>query len=259
MVHFVGAGSGAADLITVRGMNLLKEADCVIYAGSLVSPELLKYCREGVDIYNSAEMNLEEVLFVIRENINSNKTVVRLHTGDPSLYGAIGEQIEYLKKNNIPYDVTPGVTAAFAAAASMGQELTLPGISQTVIFTRVEGRTPMPEAEKIAELAEHGATMAIYLSATRVDELKSELLKGKYSENTPVAICYKVSWPEEKIFISTIAEMDSLVKKEKLNLTTLFIVGDVINSNAFEKSRLYAADFSTCYRSSKEINESNNI
>lgn len=247
MIHFVGAGSGAVDLITVRGMNLLKEADVVIYAGSLVNPELLEYCKEGAEIFNSAYMDLGEVLALFEKYENDGKNIVRLHTGDPSLYGAIGEQIEFLKAKDIDFDVTPGVTAAFSAAAALGQELTLPGITQTVIFTRVEGKTKVPSKESIKALAQAGATMAVYLSASQAAKLKEDLLAG-YSEDTKVAICHKVSWDDQKIIISTIKDMDKAVKENGLELTTLFLVGDVLEATDFEKSRLYASDFQTIFR-----------
>ena len=252
MIHFVGAGCGAPDLITVRGAKLLEEADCVVYAGSLVSRELLDYCREGIEIYNSAEMTLEEVMEILVSRAKANKNVVRLHTGDPSLYGAIGEQIEVLQKENIAFDVTPGVTAAFGAAAAIRSELTLPGITQTIIFTRAEGKTPMPSGESIRELASHKASMAVYLSATRVEELRQQLIDGGYDINTPVAICYKVSWPDEKIIFSTVDKMADDTHENELRLTTLFLISNTINAENFDKSRLYASDFSTCFREAKK-------
>lgn len=248
MIHFVGAGCGAPDLITIRGAKLLEIADCVVYAGSLVNKELLKYCKAGTEIYNSATMNLEEVMQILLSRAKEGKEVVRLHTGDPSLYGAIHEQIEILKKEGVDYDVTPGVTAAFGAAAAIGQELTLPGITQTVIFTRVEGKTPMPSAESIRELAKHKSSMAVYLSATRVGELRRELIDGGYERDTPVAICYKVSWEDEKIVMSTIDDMEQDTLDNDMTLTTLYLISNAINASMFDKSRLYAADFSTLYR-----------
>lgn len=252
MIHFVGAGCGAEDLITVRGANLLKKADCVVYAGSLVNPGLLNYCKPEAEIFNSATMDLDEVLEVLVTRHEQGKEVVRLHTGEPSLYGAIGEQIEVLKEKNIEFDVTPGVTAAFGAAASIGTELTLPGITQTVIFTRVEGKTPMPARESISELAKAQATMAVYLSATRAEKLQQELLAGGYQKNTTVAICYKVSWPEERIFITDIEHMVDVINEQKLTLTTLFLIGNSICAENFDKSRLYASDFSTIFREAKQ-------
>ena len=248
MVHFVGAGSGAEDLITVRGMNHLKAADCVVYAGSLVNPKLLDYCKPETEIFNSALMTLEEVMDILISRSQADKYVVRLHTGDPSLYGAIGEQIRELNRLGIKYDVTPGVSAAFSAAASLCQELTLPGISQSIILTRMEGKTPMPEKESIINFAKIGATMAIYLSASDAAGLKSQLLEGGYNLSTPVAICHKVSWPDEKIYITDVEHMDTVVERENLKLTTLFLVGEVLGANDFLKSRLYASDFTTIFR-----------
>jgi len=251
MIHFVGAGCGACDLITVRGLKLLQNADCVVYAGSLVNKELLKECKKETEVYDSSKMTLTEVMDILVSRGKEGKEVVRLHTGDPSLYGAIGEQIEVLIREEIDYDVVPGVTAAFGAAASLGLELTLPGITQSVIFTRVEGRTPMPEKESIEALSTHQASMAVYLSATRVEELSRALINGGYKPDTPVAICYRVSWPEEKIIISTVSEMTKDTIDNNLTLTTLYIISNTINASGFEKSRLYADDFSTCFRESK--------
>lgn len=248
MIHFVGAGSGAIDLITVRGMHLLEQADCVIYAGSLVNPQLLDYCKNNPEIYNSATMNLEEVLDILISRADMGKNVVRLHTGDPALYGAIGEQMDELKKRGIEYDVTPGITAAFSAAAALKMEMTLPGITQTVIFTRMVGRTGVPEREAIENISRIGATMAIYLSASLAEELSSKLLLGGYKENTPVAICHKVSWPDEKIIITDLTNMAEAVKDNNLELTTLFLVGECIGATDFEKSKLYDKSFETIFR-----------
>lgn len=190
-------GPGAADLITVRGAELLKQADVIIYAGSLVNPVLLDYAKESCRIYNSAEMTLEEVIDVMKEN--RGKEVVRLHTGDPCIYGAIREQMDLLEAAGIPFDVTPGVSASAGAAASIPAEYTLPGISQTVILTRMEGRTPVPKGEEIADLARHGAAMVIFLSAGMLPKLQEQLLKGAYTPETPAALVYKATWPEEKV------------------------------------------------------------
>ncbi len=252
MIHFVGAGCGATDLITVRGAKLLEKADVVIYAGSLVSKEMLNYCKNDVIVYDSSKMTLDEVLKIMIPFAREDKNIVRLHTGDPSLYGAIKEQMEALKEANIEYDVTPGVTAAFGAAASMGVELTLPGVTQTVIFTRVEGRTPMPEKESIRELAVHGASMAVYLSAVRVEELQRQLIEGGYDVDTPVAICYKVSWPEERIIMSNVEKMVEDTFDNQLNLTTLYIISKAIDTEKFDKSRLYSSDFSTAFRMARD-------
>ena len=199
MVHFVGAGPGAPDLITLRGAELLKTADVVIYAGSLVNPALLGMCKEGCSIYNSAEMTLEQVIAVMKAAEGEGKTTLRLHTGDPCLYGAIREQMDELDRLGISYDDTPGVSSFCGAAAAAHAEYTLPEISQSVIITRMAGRTPVPEREGIASLAAHGATMVVFLSAGMLDGLQAELLKGAYTENTPAALVYKATWPEEKV------------------------------------------------------------
>ena len=251
-VYFVGAGCGAKDLITVRGMNLLKEADVIIYAGSLVNPELLEYNEKDADIYNSATMTLEEVMEIVISSVKANKRVVRLHTGDPSLYGAIGEQIRELEKDNIEYEVVPGVSAAFGAAAELKCEMTLPDVSQTIILTRMEGKTKVPEKESIEKLAEHNSTMAIYLSGTMSEELAKKLLEGGYKLTTPVAVCHKVTWEDQIILRTDIEHMAAVVKENGIENTTLFLVGDSIGKNTeFELSRLYAPDFSTAFREAK--------
>lgn len=252
MIHFVGAGSGAADLITVRGAKLLEMADVVIYAGSLVNPELLEYCKEGVEIYNSALMTLEEVLDVMYDAEENNLTTVRLHTGEPSIYGAVREQMDALDEKGIKYDSTPGVSACFGAASSMNLEYTLPGVSQSLIITRMAGRTAVPEGESIESFASHRASMAIYLSTGMLDELSRRLIAGGYSEDTPSAIVYKATWPEEKILTCTVKDLYETAKKSDITKTALVIVGDVVSQSGYEKSRLYAADFSTEYRQGKE-------
>ena len=247
MVHFVGAGSGAADLITLRGKALLEQAAVVIYAGSLVNPVLLGYCREGAKIYNSAEMNLEEVLAVMQGNRAAE--LVRLHTGDPSIYGAIREQMDALDEMGIAYDVTPGVSSFFAAAATLGAEYTLPGISQTVIITRMEGRTPVPEGQKLAELAVHGATMVIFLSAGMTDKVQDALLQGAYTAKTPAAIVYKASWPEERICRCTVGTLHETATSEEISKTALLLIGDFLaDTPNYEKSKLYDATFTTEFR-----------
>ena len=199
MVHFVGAGPGAPDLITRRGAEMLRTADVVIYAGSLVNPALLGLCRQDCSVYNSAQMTLEQVLDVMQAAHAAGKTIVRLHTGDPCLYGAIREQMDALDRLDIPYDDTPGVSSFCGAAAAVCGEYTLPGVSQTVIITRMAGRTPVPERENITALAAHGATMVIFLSAGMLDGLQAALLQGAYTAQTPAALVYKASWPEEKV------------------------------------------------------------
>ncbi len=251
MVHFVGAGSGAVDLITVRGARLLKEADVVIYAGSLVNPELLRYTSEGCQIYNSAEMTLEQVLEVIRTAQALGKTTVRLHTGDSSIYGAVREQFDQLEKLGIEYDVCPGVSAFCGAASALRAEYTLPEVSQTVIITRAAGRTPVPERESIRRLASHRATMVLFLSTGLTDTLQRELLEGGYPGSTPVAVVYKATWPEEKVFHCTVDTLHQTVTQASLSKTALIIVGDCLGDQ-YERSRLYAPDFSTEFREASE-------
>lgn len=247
MVHFVGAGSGAVDLITVRGARLLKDADVVIYAGSLVNPDVLSYTSEGCQIYNSAEMTLEEVLDVIKAAEAAGKTTVRLHTGDSSIYGAVREQFDELIELGIDYDVCPGVSAFCGAAAALKAEYTLPDVSQTVIITRTAGRTPVPERESIQALAAHQSTMVLFLSTKLTEKLQAELLAGGYNGDTPVAIVYKATWPEEKIFHCTVDTLHKTVSENGLTKTSLIIVGGCMGEE-YTRSRLYAPDFSTEYR-----------
>ena len=247
MVHFVGAGSGAVDLITVRGARLLSEADTVIYAGSLVNPELLSYTKEGCEIYNSAKMTLEEVLEVIGQAEAAGKITVRLHTGDSSIYGAVREQFDALEERNIPYDVCPGVSSFCGAAASLKTEYTLPDVSQTVIITRGAGRTPVPEKESIRALATHQATMVLFLSTSLTEQVEKDLLEGGYAGDTPVAIVYKATWPEEKIFRCTVETLDRTVKENGLTKTALIIVGRCMG-DTYLRSLLYDPSFTTEYR-----------
>ena len=252
MVYFVGAGTGAVDLITVRGMRLLENADVVIYAGSLVNPALLDYAGKNCQIYNSAKLTLEEVIDIIKEAEANNKTIVRLHTGDPSIYGAIREQMDQLDKLGISYETCPGVSACFGAAASLNLEYTLPDVSQSLIITRMEGRTPVPEKESIESFASHGSTMAIYLSTGMLGELARRLVSGGYKPTTPAALVYKATWPEEEAYICTVESLEETAKLHGITKTALVLVGDVISHQNYKKSRLYAADFSTEYRKAKE-------
>ena len=252
MVYFVGAGTGAVDLITVRGMRLLENADVVIYAGSLVNPALLDYAGENCQIYNSAKLTLEEVIDIIKEAEANNKTIVRLHTGDPSIYGAIREQMDKLDKLGISYETCPGVSACFGAAASLNLEYTLPDVSQSLIITRMEGKTSVPEKESIESFASHGSTMAIYLSTGMLGELSRRLVAGGYKLSTPAALVYKATWPEEEAYICTVESLEETAKLHGITKTALVLVGDVISHQNYKKSRLYAADFSTEYRKAKE-------
>lgn len=247
MVHFVGAGSGAVDLITIRGKKRLDEADVVIYAGSLVNPELLQSCKKECEIYNSATMTLEEVLVVIERSEKAGKDTVRLHTGDPCLYGAIREQMDALDQREIAYDVCPGVSSFCGAAAALKTEYTLPNVSQSVVITRMEGRTPVPEMEKIEQWAKHQATMVIFLSMGLLPELEKALQKGGYAADTPAAIVYKATWPEEKVFHCTVDTIAETAKKNKITKTALIVVGKVLNG-VYDRSKLYDPFFSTEYR-----------
>lgn len=247
MVHFVGAGSGAPDLITVRGARLLGEADVVIYAGSLVNPALLDATKPGCEIHDSAKMTLEEVIAVIRQAEAEGKTTVRLHTGDSSIYGAVREQFDALEKLGIDYDVCPGVSAFCGAAAALRAEYTLPDVSQTVIITRAPGRTPVPERESIRSLAAHQATMVLFLSTSLTELLQVELLAGGYAAETPVAVVYKATWPEEKIFRCTVGTLHETVTGNGLTKTSLIVVGNCLGDN-YLRSLLYHPDFTTEFR-----------
>lgn len=252
MVNFVGAGTGAVDLITVRGMRLLNEADVIIYAGSLVNKELLDYAKKDCTIYDSSKMTLEEVIEVIQEAERDGKMTVRLHTGDPSLYGAIREQMDELEKHGIEYKTCPGVSACFGAAASLNLEYTLPEVSQSLIITRMEGRTKVPEAESIESFAAHNCSMAIYLSTGMLDELSRRLVAGGYKESTPCALVYKATWPEEECYICDIGTLYETAKKHKIKKTAIVLVGDAIEKKDYVKSCLYDKDFSTEYRKAKK-------
>lgn len=247
MVHFVGAGSGAADLITVRGARLLGQADVVIYAGSLVNPQLLDYCKEGCEIHNSARMTLEQVLDVMQQAEQAGKTTVRLHTGDSSIYGAVREQFDELEKLGIAYDVCPGVSAFCGAAATLKAEYTLPDVSQTVIITRAPGRTPVPQGQSIRSLAAHRATMVLFLSTGLTEQLQQELLAGGYPGSTPVAVVYKATWPEEKVYRCTVETLHQTVTENGLSKTALIVVGDCLGQT-YERSLLYHPGFTTEFR-----------
>ena len=247
MVHFVGAGSGAVDLITVRGARLLAEADVIIYAGSLVNPELLSYAKPGCEIHNSATMTLEEVISAMRNAESAGKTTVRLHTGDASIYGAVREQFDELEKLGIGYDVCPGVSAFCGAAAALKAEYTLPGISQTVIITRAAGKTPVSERESIRSLAAHQATMVLFLSTSLTARLQQELLAGGYGGDTPAAVVFKATWPEEKIFRCTVGTLHETVTKNNLTKTSLIVVGRCLGDD-YMRSLLYHPAFTTEFR-----------
>lgn len=251
MVRFVGAGCGAPDLITVRGARLLAEADVVIYAGSLVNPELLKYTQKGCEIYDSAYLTLEQVIEIIRAAEAEGKTTVRLHTGDSSIYGAVREQFDELDRLGIAYDVCPGVSAFCGAAASLRAEYTLPDVTQTVIITRMEGRTPVPEREKIRSLAAHGSTMVLFLSAGLLDGLQAELMAGGCAPETPAAIVYKASWPEEKIIRCCVQDLAHTARENGVTKTALIVVGGFLGDR-YERSKLYDPCFATEFREAEK-------
>lgn len=259
MVYFVGAGPGAEDLITVRGMKLLQKAGVIIYAGSLVNPKLLEYAGSDCQIHNSAEMTLDEVIEVIKKSEAQGKMTVRLHTGEPSIYGAVREQMDRLDQLKIKYESVPGVSACFGAAASLNLEYTLPGLSQSLIITRMEGKTSVPERESIQTFASHHATMAIYLSSGMMAELSRRLIEGGYEPETPCALVYKASWPEEKKYLCTIQSLPEVAAEHKITKTAVVLVGQVIaqaeGGADYKNSRLYAADFETEFRKIKGMED----
>ena len=247
MIYFVGAGSGAPDLITVRGAKLLEQADVIVYAGSLVNPALLEYKKEGCTVYNSATMTLEEVMDVMIPAARAGKLVVRLHTGDPCVYGAHREQMDVLDREGLDYEVVPGVSSFCGAAAALKAEYTLPDVSQTVILTRMEGRTPVPPKEKIELLAAHGATMVIFLSAGQLEKLSERLIEGGYTADTPAAIVYKATWPEEKVVRTTVGGLAQAARAEGITKTALITVGGFLG-DVYERSKLYDPTFTTEFR-----------
>lgn len=251
MVHFVGAGPGAPDLITLRGAELLKTADAVIYAGSLVNPALLELCRPDCEIRNSAEMTLEQVLSAMEAAERVGKTTVRLHTGDPCLYGAIREQMDALDALGIPYDDTPGVSSFCGAAAAARAEYTLPEVSQSVVITRMAGRTPVPEGESIAAWASHGASMVVFLSAGMLEGLQAELLKGAYTPATPAALVYKATWPEEKVVRCTVGTLAEAGREHGISRTALVLVGNFLEPD-YQRSKLYDPSFTTLFREASQ-------
>ncbi len=249
---FIGAGPGDPELITLKGKKVLEQADVVIYAGSLLNPDYLKYCKKGVELYDSAKMGLPEMLKVIVAGIKADKLVVRLHDGDPSFYGAIQEVMTALDREGIEYFRIPGVSCLQGGAASLNRELTLPNISQTVIITRPEGRTPVPEAESIRKLATHQATMVIFLGTPHIAKVVEELQKGGYAEDTPCQVVYKATWPQQKIVKGTLADIVWKVKAAGITETALIFVGKVLDPPAYDLSKLYDPKFTTGFRKGEE-------
>ncbi len=250
MIWFVGAGSGAVDLITVRGQRLLGEADVIIYAGSLVNPELLDYAKAGCIRLDSATMTLEEVIDAMTAAEKNGRTTVRLHSGDPALFGAIREQMDVLRTRSIPFSVVPGVSSFSAAAAALQAEYTLPGVSQTVVITRLAGKTPVPEKERLSALASHGSSMAVFLSSGMLAEVQAELLAGAYVPDTPAAIVYKASWPDELALPCTVGTLAETGERHGICKTALVLVGDFLG-DSYERSKLYDPSFSTGLRKAK--------
>ncbi len=252
MIHFVGAGPGAPDLITLRGAELLKTADVVIYTGSLVNRALLALCSKTCRIYNSATMTLEEILTVMEAAEKAGQITVRLHTGDVSLYSAMQEQLAALQKLRLPYDITPGVSSFSAAAAALQTEYTLPGVSQSLIISRAEGRTDVPKTENLPSLAAHGTSLVLFLSAGQLPEVQAALLQGRYQKDTPAALVYKASWPEEKVLRCTVGTLAETGKAYGIHQTALVLAGDFLSAPV-TRSRLYDPSFSTAFRPGSSV------
>lgn len=250
MVHIVGAGPGNPEYITVKGMRLLQKADVVVYTGSLVNPALLYLCKHGAELHNSAELDFKEIMDIIKQANVAGKTIVRLHTGDPSIYGTIQEEMDAFQEAGIPFDIIPGVSACFAAAASLKMEFTMPGVTQSMIITRVSGRTSVPEAESIKSFSQHHATMCIYLSVQYLQEVVKELKEGGYSADTPIAVVYRASWGDEKIVRGTLENIVEQVHEQDIRRQAMIIVSPCIDVTA-EHSKLYDPEFSTMFRQAK--------
>ncbi len=253
-VYFVGCGPGDPDLITVKAKKLIEKADIVVYSGSLIPPAIVKMCKKA-KLYDAAKLVREEIFEVLRDGALAGKLVVRLHDGDPSIYGAIREQTDNLKKEGIEYEVVPGITSFLASAAALGCELTLPGVTQTIIVTRAESRTKVPKREKISELAKHKATMIFYLSVHLVSDIVKQAIEGGYPKSTPAAAVYRASWTDEKIVTGTLGDIAKKIRDEKITKTAIIIIGDIVNPKQYEYSRLYDKTFSHGYRKAKAISQ----
>ncbi|MCV0410647.1 precorrin-4 C(11)-methyltransferase [Nitrosopumilus sp.] len=249
-VFFVGCGPGDPELITIKAKKLIQKADIVVYSGSLIPEPILKLCKRG-KLFDAAKLVREEIFDLLYKNAKKDKLVVRLHDGDPSIYGAIKEQIDNLEKNGIKSVVVPGVTAFLASAAALGTQLTLPGVTQTIIVTRAESRTKVPKRESISELAKHKATLIFYLSVHLLSKLVKEAIEGGYKKTTPVAVVYRASWEDQKIVKGTLEDIAKKVKDEKITRTAIVIISDVIDPESYEYSKLYDKDFSHGYRKKK--------
>ena len=252
-VYFVGSGPGDPELITIKAKKLLEIADIIIYSGSLLNPEILDSAKREARLYDAARLDRNKIYEILRDSTKNGKLAIRFHDGDPGIFSTIREQIDKLERDEINCEVIPGITSLLGAAASMNLELTLPGVTQTIIITRAEFRTPVPDREKISELSKHGATMAFYLSVHLLDRVIEELLKGGiYNNETPVAIVYKATWKEEKIIKGTIGTISKKVKEERIVKTALIIVGEVISPKEYEFSKVYDSQFTHGFRRSKE-------
>ncbi len=250
-VYFIGAGPGDPELITLKAKRLLESADVIIYSGSLINPDILKYAKTGALLYDASSMDRLEISEVLKSNAKEGKVTVRLHDGDPSLYSAIKEQIDYLEQEGIECEIVPGVSALFASAARLKIELTLPSVTQSVIITRAELRTPVPARESIRELAKHKCTMAFYLSINLLDHIVKELLSIGYDVNTPVAVVYRATWSDEKVIVGTLHDIVEKVKESRINKTAIIIVGDVVKPKSYEYSKVYDSSFTHSYRRAK--------
>ncbi|MBI2006542.1 MAG: precorrin-4 C(11)-methyltransferase [Nitrosopumilales archaeon] len=250
-VYFVGCGPGDPDLITVKAKKLIQKADVMVYSGSLIPSPILKLCKKG-KLYDAAKLVREEIFEILQKNSKENKIVVRLHDGDPTIYGAIKEQIDNLQKEGIESEIIPGVTSFLASAAALGIQLTLPGVTQTIIITRAEARTKVPEREKISELAKHNATMVFYLSVHLLSQIVKQAIDGGYSKSTPAAVVYRASWPDQKVIVGTLEDITKKVRAERIIKTAIVIIGDVIQPSSYEYSRLYDKTFTHSFRKAKK-------
>ena len=250
-VYFVGCGPGDPDLITVKAKKLIQKADVMVYSGSLIPSPILKLCKKG-KLYDAAKLVREEIFEILQKNSKENKIVVRLHDGDPTIYGAIKEQIDNLQKEGIESEIIPGVTSFLASAAALGIQLTLPGVTQTIIITRAEARTKVPEREKISELAKHNATMVFYLSVHLLSQIVKQAVDGGYSKSTPAAVVYRASWSDQKVIVGTLEDITKKVRAERIIKTAIVIIGDVIQPSSYEYSRLYDKTFTHSFRKAKK-------
>jgi|TARA_B100000959_G_scaffold36414_1_gene35022 precorrin-4/cobalt-precorrin-4 C11-methyltransferase len=249
-VFFIGCGPGDPDLITVKAKKLLQKADVVVYSGSLIPEQIMKMCKKA-KTFDAAKLVREEIFDILRKNAKKGKNVVRLHDGDPTIYGAIREQMDNLHKEKINSEVIPGVTSFLASAAALGSQLTLPGVTQTMIITRAEKRTKVPKREKISELAKHRATMIFYLSVQLIDNIVKEAVAGGYPKTTPVGVVYRASWPDQMIITGTLQTISKKIKDQKITRTAIIIIGDVIKPKSYEYSKLYDKSFSHGFRKAK--------